>query len=153
MKPTRLLLAAAGLIVISNALSLAGVAWNRSGTPDSQLRLSERELPFAWREFGPQENSNLALRLALGQLTGAHLPLPVDDLPASLDPRRLQAALRALERFAAEHQLLLASSDEELAKRAARERWPLIDLNQLTRAVPHGPAAEEDGHAGQLHLL
>ena len=63
MKPTRLLLAAAGLIVISNALSLAGVAWNRSGTPDSQLRLSERELPFAWREFGPQENSNLALRL------------------------------------------------------------------------------------------
>lgn len=67
MKPARLLLAAAGLVVICNALSLAGVAWNRSGTPDSQLRLSERELPFAWREFGPRENSNLALRLAWQQ--------------------------------------------------------------------------------------
>ena len=100
---------------------------------------------------GTAETLTLALRMALCQLTGARLPLPVDDLPASLDPRRLQVALRALERFAAEHQLLLANSDDELAKRAAREHWLLIDLNQPALDEP-APGEEKD-HAGQLHLL
>lgn len=100
---------------------------------------------------GTAETLTLALRMALCQLTGARLPLPVDDLPASLDPRRLQVALRALERFAAEHQLLLANSDDELAKRAAREHWLLIDLNHPVQSEP--ASGEEKDHAGQLHLL
>jgi hypothetical protein len=100
---------------------------------------------------GTAETLTLALRMALSQLTGVRLPLPVDDLPASLDARRLQVALRALERFAVERQLLLASSDEELAKRAAREHWPLIDLNQAAHAAAN--KGGEGDHAGQLHLL
>ncbi len=100
---------------------------------------------------GTAETLSLALRMALCQLTAARLPLPVDDLAASLDPRRLQIALRALERFAVEHQLLLACSDEELAKRAVREHWPHIDLNQSAQAVP--AQGGEESHAGQLHLL
>ncbi|GLK89939.1 DUF4824 family protein [Pseudomonas turukhanskensis] len=38
----------AGLIVLSNALALGGVVYNRSGEPDSLLRLSERELSMAY---------------------------------------------------------------------------------------------------------
>ncbi len=100
---------------------------------------------------GTAETLTLALRMALCQLTGVRLPLPVDDLPASLDPHRLQIALRALERFAVEHQLLLANSDEELAKRAVREHWPNIDLDRSAQGVP--AETEEESHAGQLHLL
>jgi hypothetical protein len=93
----------------------------------------------------------LALRLALTQVSGARLPLPVDDLPAALDGQRRQATLRTLERFAADHQVLLASYDEELAKRAARERWPVVNLN-LSQAN-QAAARKEDADAGQLHLL
>jgi Domain of unknown function (DUF4824) len=53
----------AALIVATNAVALLGVAYNRSGTPESELRLSERELrpPFEW---GLQkENSGLSLAL------------------------------------------------------------------------------------------
>jgi hypothetical protein len=38
----------AGLIVLSNALALGGVYYNRSGEPDSVLRLSERELSMTY---------------------------------------------------------------------------------------------------------
>ena len=152
MKPVRLLLAAAGLIVISNALSLAGVAWNRSGTPDSQLRLSERELPFAWREFGPQENSNLALRLDWQQeqrrannwrgpdwlQRDALLGLGFDELPEDGQEHyarwRLQErnALVVLEFDGPTYQRELARAAAELAearsKQAAAER--IKDLEQ-----------------------
>jgi hypothetical protein len=93
----------------------------------------------------------LALRLALAQVSGARLPLPVDDLPAALDAQRRQATLRTLERFAADHQVLLASYDEELAKRALRERWPVVNLN-LSQAS-QAAASKEATDAGQLHLL
>jgi hypothetical protein len=51
------------LVVATNAVALFGVAYNRSGTPESELRLSQRELrpPFEW---GLQkENSGLSLKL------------------------------------------------------------------------------------------
>ena len=51
------------LIAVVNIVVLGGVAYNRSGEPDSTLRLSERELrmPNAWE--GMRESSGLALRL------------------------------------------------------------------------------------------
>ena len=61
--PKRILTAAFALIVIVNIVVLAGVAYNRSGEPDSTLRLSERELrvPYVWS--GMMESSGLALSL------------------------------------------------------------------------------------------
>ena len=52
------------LIVLVNAVALAGVAWNRSEPADSNLQLSERELSdsysyWRWRK----ENNGIALRL------------------------------------------------------------------------------------------
>jgi hypothetical protein len=54
--------AAALLVLLTNAVVLARVAWNRSGEPAARLDLTERELalPGAWRD---EENTGLALTL------------------------------------------------------------------------------------------
>jgi len=93
----------------------------------------------------------LAIRMVLSQVTGCRLPLPVDDLPLQLDQKRRPAALRTLERFSRDCQVLLASSDEDLAKRAVRERWHVIDLDLPSSR--QSATAEEEADAGQLHLL
>lgn len=121
---------------------------------EGRLRLEAapgRWAPAASCSRGTAEALILAVRMACAQLSGSSLPLTVDGLPVHLDARRQQAVLRDLERFAADHQLLLASCDEELAKRAARERWHLI---RLKLSPTEQPAAREEGdNAGQLHLL
>lgn len=93
----------------------------------------------------------LAIRMALSQATGCRLPLPVDELPLQLDQKRRSAAMRSLERFSRDCQVLLASGDEDLAKRAAREHWHVIDLD--LPAASQSATAKEEGDAGQLHLL
>jgi hypothetical protein len=52
-----------GLIVLTNAVALAGVWWNRSPPAESTLTLSERELGLPWRSLRTGENSGLALDL------------------------------------------------------------------------------------------
>lgn len=47
-----------GLILLSNAVALGGVYYNRSGEPDSVLRLSERELSVAYNSV--MDNSDAA---------------------------------------------------------------------------------------------
>ena len=51
------------LLVLTNAVALGGVAYNRSGEPDAVLKLGERELnpPYVWNDKG--ENSGLSLKL------------------------------------------------------------------------------------------
>ena len=51
------------LIVLTNAVALGGVWWNRSAAPESTLTLSERELGLPWRALRNRENSGLALNL------------------------------------------------------------------------------------------
>jgi len=92
----------------------------------------------------------LAVRMALAELAGCRLPLTVDDLTQLLDQKRRQTAIRWLERFSRDNQVLLASADEELAKRAVKEHWQIIRLDQ-PRAQPTLPGDNAD--AGQLHLL
>jgi hypothetical protein len=50
------------LIALTNAVVLAGVAYNRSGAPESTLKLTERELDVS-RSRGGRENSGLSVRL------------------------------------------------------------------------------------------
>jgi len=59
----RTLLAGAGLILVTNAVILMGVASNRAGRPESTLKLTQRELslPSAWGFEG--ENNGIALGL------------------------------------------------------------------------------------------
>jgi len=57
------LIAGAALIAITNAIALSGVAYNRSGAPDSTLKLTQRELPPSYSRFAAAENSGMALSL------------------------------------------------------------------------------------------
>lgn len=51
------------IIVVSNAIALGGVAYNRSGKATSDLVLTERELRLPYRYGLATENSGIALRL------------------------------------------------------------------------------------------
>jgi hypothetical protein len=63
LTPRITLLAGGALILLVNAVALTGVALNRSGEPESRLRLSERELGLPWGWSRGTENSGLALGL------------------------------------------------------------------------------------------
>jgi hypothetical protein len=60
----RALLVAVVLIVVTNAVVLAGVAYNRSGEPEAVLRLSERELQLRNWNWPSNENSSIDLDLS-----------------------------------------------------------------------------------------
>lgn len=59
----RTLAAGMFLIVLTNAVALGGVWWNREGEPESLLLLNERELMLPYRGYRMAENSGLQLRL------------------------------------------------------------------------------------------
>ncbi len=52
-----------GLIVLTNAVALLGVVYNRSGESEAKLSLTQRELSTPHRWYGNRENSGLALSL------------------------------------------------------------------------------------------
>lgn len=57
------LIAGAALIVLANAVALIGVAYNRSGDPDSVLVFTQRELQISYKWWRARENSGIGLRL------------------------------------------------------------------------------------------
>jgi len=57
------LAAGAGLIALTNAVALLGVMYNRAGTPEATLRLTQRELYVPYRWDGNRENSGMSLAL------------------------------------------------------------------------------------------
>jgi hypothetical protein len=61
---THTLIAGLGLMALTNAVALVGVAYNRSGEPEAKLRLTQRELRTAYSGYGNRENSGLALSLS-----------------------------------------------------------------------------------------
>lgn len=60
-KKHRALVIGASLIILTNAIALSGVAYNRSSTPDSTLLLSERELSY--NPYEHQDSSGIAVNL------------------------------------------------------------------------------------------
>src|SRR5262245_17240428 len=57
------LIAGAGLIVLTNAVALVGVAYNRSADPDAVLTLTQRELRAPYKWWRDADNSGLSLAL------------------------------------------------------------------------------------------
>lgn len=134
------LLAGVALIVLTNAVALGGVWWNRSGEPDSVLALSERELRL---ETGPgAENSGMALALEwravpfedTDEVFGARLWAGRTSSPAWLDGDKMQALGFASVR----------EPDEQRSKRD-RSREVFIVLEQ------DGPAYH--AQRARLHVL
>lgn len=170
---THALLGGVGLILLVNAVALGGVAWNRSGEPDSLSRLSERELlrNTDWHK----ENSGLSLRLQwrfpsddegagphsrawapridakkMAEL-GFRMPDQVDDESARrFDRQQSRAALLVLELdgplYQRELQLARKKRDEaEQASRAAPGNRNLAsELEYLQHALVS--AEKHDSH-------
>ena len=59
----KILIAGLCLIVVTNVVALAGVAYNRSGEPDATIELTERELGMPYRYRWTKENTGLALQI------------------------------------------------------------------------------------------
>jgi len=57
------LFAGFALILVVNAIALSGVSLNRSGEPESQVQLSERELQLPYGRWNSKENSGVELSL------------------------------------------------------------------------------------------
>lgn len=53
------------LVVLANALVLAGVAWNRSGDPGAVLALTERELAMPYDHWSSRESTGVSLSIRL----------------------------------------------------------------------------------------
>lgn len=62
MKWSHSLIAGGAIILLTNAVALGGVAWNRSGEPESQLQLTQRELTRSY-SFSGKDNSGITLSL------------------------------------------------------------------------------------------
>jgi Domain of unknown function (DUF4824) len=69
---THTLIAAATLVLVSNAIALGGVAYNRSGGPESVLQLTEREVPIQFWSWPDNENSAVHLQLFWRVSGGVH---------------------------------------------------------------------------------
>lgn len=72
---TRALLIGVALIVVTNAVVLAGVAYNRSGEPEAVLRLTERELRLSYWSWPENENSSIDLQLSWRVARTQHEPI------------------------------------------------------------------------------
>jgi len=85
MKP--LLLAAVGLLIVSNAFVLAHVAMNRSGEPDSEMELNARELQYT----GSRTDDSSVVLMLRWQNTAPEYPTgtPMDD-PGWFDQKKLE---------------------------------------------------------------
>jgi len=64
MKPNiKILIAGLAIIIATNVIALAGVAYNRSGEPESTIELTERELAMPYRYRMLKENTGLGLQI------------------------------------------------------------------------------------------
>jgi len=88
---THVLLAGIGLIIVTNAIVLFGVAYNRSGTPDSIVELTERELALPPNYAFNKENTGIALTLKwrLEGETNTYYPSDYRDNPGWLNRQKL----------------------------------------------------------------
>ncbi|MBU0751448.1 MAG: DUF4824 family protein [Gammaproteobacteria bacterium] len=91
----RTLAAGAALILLTNAVALGGVWWNRTGEPESLLVLTERELPLPYRGYRSSENSGLEFRLGwrVGERDGNvfYGYAGSGGMPEWLDGKRMEA--------------------------------------------------------------
>ena len=59
----KIFIAGLAIIIVTNIVALAGVAYNRAGEPDAVVELTERELGLPYRYGMYKENTGLGLRI------------------------------------------------------------------------------------------
>jgi len=103
---------------------------------------------------GTRDAVFLAIRFALSRhlAGGKTLPFLLDDPLVNLDRIRLTETLKALERLSNDHQIVLFTHDEGILKRATRERWHCVSLEDV-RADKQNKTNERSEDVSQLCLL
>lgn len=140
-----LLLAGSALVLLVNAIVLAGVAWNRSGAPEATLQLSERELelPYLWRNLREDSGLGLNLRWRLPVAEAREDEYRADQYGAYTPAQWLDA-----DKLAALGFKLPPLPDDFAALRRlppARELWLALEFD--------GPAYAHSVQAAQDHLV
>lgn len=129
---TRALIAGVSLILLTNAVALTGVAYNRSDPPESVLKLSQRELVLPYNWGLAAENSGLALRLQwrlLGQESEPGFYPSTGGGPAAwLDKAKL-----AELGFDFSQPESTGQSARQIAKHLAREVLVVLELDGTAR--------------------
>jgi hypothetical protein len=123
---TRALLLGVALILLSNAIVLAGVAYNRSGEQESALQLTERELSLQRWHWPQNENSSVDLYLKWR----VAYSLPPDDQPRSdwyhgihwLQPEQLREL-----GFEVEGDLNSGQRANQLSSQLSRRAWLVLE--------------------------
>jgi uncharacterized protein YhaN len=110
--------------------------------------------PVEYFSRGTNDAVYFAVRLALTRHLshGLNLPLLLDDPLVNQDQVRLGETLKVLERLGAEHQVILFSHDDRLLRRAARDRWHVVTLDEQQSAAPPTSQERKD-NVEQLSLL
>lgn len=161
------------LILLSNAVALAGVYYNRSGPPESSLTLSERELrlPYSDWGLGQEENSGRSLELvwrrggdevALDWLSeeklqamGFQLPeRQADGWPAELRRPRARSVWLVLELDGPAYRRQVQAAREALGEAEARlELRPDDEELRRQRQQRQDQLAREERHDSRLFLV
>ena len=171
---TRALIAAVALVIVSNAIALGGVAYNRSGEPDSALPLTERELPIQYWGWPDNENSAIHLNLRWRVVPNEKWSQGIDWLSAD-DLRRFgfhtppagtsweemrryfdqpaRDVFLALEYDGPAYQLMLERAREELAKAEAELAADNSDPNRSAVRSAKFQLESEQGRSSRLFVV
>jgi len=149
MKVTRswALIASIALVVLTNAIVLAGAAYNRGGSPDSVLRLSGRELSLPYVAAG-DEDSGLALRLGWRVLGAASEPYSMNAPPWLNERKMLDLGFTAYPRSSDRAQ-------DRFQRQVAREVLLVLELDgdafreALKRAEARASSATNDAEKAE----
>jgi hypothetical protein len=168
------LIAAVALVIVSNAVALGGVAYNRGGEPDSVLQLTERELPIQYWSWPDNENSAIHLDLRWRVVPTEKWGQGIDWLRAD-DLRRFGFDLPApgtswdeLRRFAGQparnvflaleydgpaYQRLLELTREQLAKAEAELAAEGSDVNRSAVRSAKSQLESEQSRSSRLFVV
>lgn len=125
------LIAGAALVVLTNAVALGGVAWNRSGEPESELKLELRELRITRGGFN-RESNGVMLNLVWRTPAQSDRELSMWDHGGG-QPSWLDAAKMAELGFAAPDMNTYA--DWQRRRGASREVLLVLELDGPARQV------------------
>lgn len=139
-----------GLIVLTNAVALGGVIYNRSGEPDSRLRVSERELQVPYSSFYDRDSAHaqllqLNVEIAQGWVTVEKLQtlgfaLRADNWQYSGREQERDAVV-VLELNGPAYQAELQAARDELSK-----------AQQFLASTADNPRAQNDVDNAEGHL-
>jgi hypothetical protein len=130
------------------ALLAGGRPWQVAVAKDGSLLLREGRGPWCSPlAYGHGAGDLLGLVTRLAAHGDCQLPFLFDEALVHVERPRLADLFGALERVAAERQVIVFCREDQLPKRLARDRWQVLSLKE--ESIPR----ERDDHAGQMHLL